>query len=79
MIDALVKLLHDDDPNIQAIAAISLGRTGTEEPHVIEHLMVLLDDKDCLCRQSACQSLGHIKAKQAVQKLSFVWYVIHMQ
>ena len=71
--DALLKLLDDADPNIRAIAAISLGRTGTKEKKVINLLMTLLDDKDRICRQSACLSLGHIKAEEAVPKISYIW------
>ena len=73
VVDALLKLLDDQDPNIRAVAAISLGRTGTKEKVVINRLMVLLDDKDRICRQSACLSLGHIKAEEAVPKISYLW------
>lgn len=73
VVDALIALLHDDDPNIRAVAAISLGQTGTEEAHVVDRLLVLLDDKDRICRQSACLSLGRMKADKAVNKLSKVW------
>ena len=73
VVDALLKLLDDPDPNIRAIAAISLGRTGTKEKSVINRLLVLLDDKDRICRQSACLSLGHIKAEEGVPKISYLW------
>jgi len=76
VVDALLKLLDDQDPNIRAVAAISLGRTGAKEKTVIKRLMVLLDDKDRICRQSACLSLGHIKAEEAVDKISYLWYVM---
>lgn len=75
MVDALATLLHDGDPNIRAVAAISLGQTGTQESKVIDHLIALLDDKDRICRQSACLSLGHMKAEKAVSKISYLWYV----
>lgn len=73
VVDALLKLLDDPDPNIRAIAAISLGRTGTKEKKVINRLLTLLDDKDRICRQSACLSLGHIKAEEGVPKISHIW------
>ena len=73
VVDALLKLLDDPDPNIKAVAAISLGRTGTKEKAVINRLMLLLDDNDRICRQSACLSLGHIQAEEAVSKISNLW------
>ena len=78
MIDALVSLLHDTDPNIRAIAAISLGQTGTEQTHVVDRLMDLLDDNDRICRQSACLSLGRMKAEKAVHKISYLWYFTYL-
>ena len=73
VVDALIALLHDDDPNIRAVAAISLGQTGTKELHVVDRLLVLLDDKDRVCRQSACLALGRMKAEKAVNKISDIW------
>lgn len=75
MVDALLGLLTETDPNIRAVAAISLGRTdyGGEGEVVVERLMALLEDKDRIVRQSACLSLGRLKAARAVPKISHIW------
>lgn len=75
MVDALVALLGEPDPNIRAVAAISLGRTehGSEGEVLVDKLMALLEDKDRIVRQSACLSLGRLKATRAVPKISHIW------
>ena len=74
VIDALKSLLEDKDPNVRAVAAISLGRTGKAEQSVVDALMGLLEDPDRIVRQSACLSLGSMKAVKAIPKLGHVWY-----
>ena len=73
--EALIKLLKDDDPNVRAVAAISLGRTGNTSDYVVDHLIGLLEDKDRIVRQGACLSLGHLKAEKAVPHVGHVWLV----
>lgn len=73
VIDALKSLLEDKDPNVRAVAAISLGRTGKAEESVVDALMGLLEDPDRIVRQSACLSLGSMKAVKAIPKLGHVW------
>lgn len=75
VVDALLGLLSEADPNIRAVAAISLGRTdyGGQGEVVVERLMALLEDKDRIVRQSACLSLGRLKATRAVPKISHIW------
>ena len=73
IISALLKLLRDKDPNIRAVAAISLGRTETADEGLIDTLIELLEDKDRIVRQSACLSLGRLKATKAVPMISHIW------
>ena len=73
VIEALLRLLEDPDPNIRAVAAISLGRTGVQEDNVIESLISLLKDSDRIVRQSACLSLGTLKSTKAIPHISHIW------
>jgi hypothetical protein len=73
MVDALIHLINDDDPNVRAVAAVSLGRTRNESNNIVDHLIRLLKDKDRIVRQAACLSLGKLKAEKAVPQLGFVW------
>ncbi|XP_003385198.1 PREDICTED: uncharacterized protein LOC100641882 [Amphimedon queenslandica] len=73
VIEALLRLLDDDDPNIRAVAAISLGRTGIQDEMVIDRLIDQLKDGDRIVRQSACLSLGSLKAVKAIPKISDRW------
>lgn len=73
MVDALIQLLKDEDPNVRAVAAISLGRTGNDSDYVVDELIGLLEDKDRIVRQGACLSLGHLKAEKAVPHVGHVW------
>ena len=73
VVDALIQLLNDEDPNVRAVAAISLGRTGNDSDVVVDHLIALLGDKDRIVRQGACLSLGHLKAEKAVPHIGHVW------
>ena len=73
VIEALLRLLEDPDPNIRAVAAISLGRTGVQEESIIDTLISMLKDGDRIVRQSVCLSLGALKAKKAIPHISNIW------
>ena len=73
VIEALMSLLDDRDPNVRAVAAICLGRTGTTEERVVERLIELLKDGDRIVRQSACLSLGAMKAVKAIPHIGNIW------
>ena len=75
MVEALLKLLKDEDPNVRAVAAISLGRTGCTEERVVDALINLLKDSDRIVRQGACLSLGAMKATKAIPHISNIWLV----
>lgn len=75
VIEALMKLLEDEDPNVRAVAAICLGRTGCTEERVVDRLIELLKDGDRIVRQSACLSLGAMKAVKAIPHIGNIWYV----
>lgn len=73
VIESLMTLLNDNDPNVRAVAAISLGRTGTTKEWVVDALIELLKDSDRIVRQSACLSLGAMKAVKAVPHIGNIW------
>lgn len=73
VVEALLRLLDDEDANIRAVAAISLGRTGVQEDSIIDILIGKLKDSDRIVRQSVCLSLGALKAKKAIPHISNVW------
>ena len=75
VIEALMQLLEDGDPNVRAVAAISLGRTGCTDEPVVDKLIDLLKDGDRIVRQSACLSLGHMKAVKAIPHIGNIWSV----
>ena len=75
VVEALMQLFSDLDPNVRAVAAISLGRTGRSEDYIVDALLKLLDDKDRIVRQSACLSLGTLKAVKAIPAIGNIWYV----
>ncbi len=70
-----MKLLDDIDPNVRAVAAICLGRTGCTEEKVVDKLISLLKDGDRIVRQSTCLSLGSIKAVKAIPHIGNIWLV----
>ena len=75
-----MKLLDDEDPNVRAVAAISLGRTGVHDDSVVEKLISMLKDSDRIVRQSVCLSLGTMKAKAAIPHIGNIWYVcVHVR
>ena len=73
VIEALMQLLEDKDPNVRAVAAICLGRTKCTEEKVIDKLISLLKDGDRIVRQSACLSLGSMKAVKAIPHIGNIW------
>ena len=73
VVEALIDLLSDADYNVRAVAAISLARTGSDAPRVINALQKCLNEKDRLVRESACLALGHLKAESVVMKLVQLW------
>jgi HEAT repeat protein len=74
VVEALLQLFSDPDPNVRAVAAISLGRTGRSEEYIIDALIKLLEDGDRIVRQSACLSLGTLKAVKAIPHIGNIWY-----
>ncbi len=75
VVEALLRLLNDEDANVRAVAAISLGRTGVKEEAIIDLLISKLSDGDRIVRQSVCLSLGALKAKKAIPHISNLWQV----
>ncbi|GFN77454.1 hypothetical protein PoB_000396000 [Plakobranchus ocellatus] len=73
VIDALRDLLSDEDANARAVAAVSLARTDASDPVTVKFLMKILNDKDRLVREAGCLALGHLQARQAVNKLLHMW------
>ncbi|XP_062582558.1 uncharacterized protein LOC134244316 [Saccostrea cucullata] len=73
VIEALLDLLTDSDVNIQAVAIISLARTGSNDIKTIVNLKKCLKSKDRVVREAACLALGHVKATQAVEALVNLW------
>lgn len=73
VIDALRDLLTDPDANVRAVATVSLSRTNANDPVTIRHILRTLNDKDRLVREAGCLALGHLKARQAISKLSHLW------
>ena len=75
VIQALLKLLDDADPNIRAVAAISLARTEVTNDQIVSKLIASLKDGDRLVRESGCLALGHMQAERAVSAVVSLWYV----
>ncbi|XP_033748376.1 uncharacterized protein LOC117333269 [Pecten maximus] len=73
VIESLRDLLYSEDPNVRAVASVSLAKTGNSDKSTIKRLMKSLNDKDRLVREAACLALGHIKAKEAVPTLLRIW------
>eukprot|EP00116_Pleurobrachia_bachei_P003259 sb/3463521/ len=68
---ALCKLLRDSDPNIRAVACISLSYTAHQDN--ADKLVVLLKDPDRLVRESACLALARLKVPATVPALLLTW------
>ncbi|XP_060063774.1 uncharacterized protein LOC132544218 [Ylistrum balloti] len=73
VIESLRDLLYNEDPNVRAVASVSLAKTGNSEKLTIKRLMKALNDKDRLVREAGCLALGHIKAKEAIPALLRLW------
>lgn len=85
VVEALIDLLWDKDPNIRAIAAISVAKSGydtssrrseSDEGSIedVDDLLIgLLRDKDRLVRESACIALGHRRCQKVVPLLLHFW------
>ena len=73
VITALCKLLRDNDPNIRAVACISLSYTGNSNPSTIDKVEKLLKDDDRLVRESACVTLGKFQCAESVPALLNAW------
>ncbi|XP_035690300.1 uncharacterized protein LOC118425519 isoform X3 [Branchiostoma floridae] len=74
VVDALLDLLNDTDPNVRAVAAVTLAKSGNaEDQEVIKRLLKTLQDKDRLVRESGCIALGYLRAKEAVPQLVHLW------
>ncbi|XP_019646659.1 PREDICTED: protein tirA-like isoform X1 [Branchiostoma belcheri] len=74
VVDALLDLLQDEDPNVRAVAAVTLAKSGNaEDQQVINRLLKTLQDKDRLVRESGCIALGHLRVRQAVPQLVHLW------
>ena len=70
---ALYKLLRDSEPNIRAVACISLALTGNTSPLSVEKVVKLLQDDDRLVRESACLALAKFKSPDTVSQLLQIW------
>ncbi|XP_064619975.1 uncharacterized protein LOC135483236 [Lineus longissimus] len=73
VITTLMELLEDAEPNMRAVAALALGRSGKKTKKVVDHLLKSLEDEDRLVRESVCLSLGSLKAERAVQPVLDRW------
>ncbi|XP_076434550.1 uncharacterized protein LOC143274583 [Babylonia areolata] len=73
IVSGLVDLLRDEDANIRAVAAIALAHAGKGHKDTMRHLVGLLEDEDRLVRESACLSLGFLKAADAVDHIVDRW------
>lgn len=73
MAAALLDLTHDYDPNIRAVSALALAKTGRKADWIINRLKNMLDDGDRLVRESACLSLGLMKCEEAVSSIVDIW------
>ncbi|XP_033102214.1 uncharacterized protein LOC117105240 [Anneissia japonica] len=73
VISTLINLLNDGDPNMRAVAAIALGKTGVKNYRVVQSMIKKLSDDDRLVREAACISLGHMKAEESVRYIVALW------
>jgi HEAT repeat protein len=76
VIPGLIHLLHDEDPEIQAYAALILGQVRYEEQHpqIISALLEILDksenkDNSINLHFNIVEALGRLKASEAVDRL----------
>ncbi|XP_060075823.1 uncharacterized protein LOC132555490 isoform X2 [Ylistrum balloti] len=62
VVKGLTEMLHDDDPNIRAVATIALAKSAKSRKLTVDKIISKLDDDDRLVRESACLALGFLKA-----------------
>ncbi|ESO84624.1 hypothetical protein LOTGIDRAFT_236148 [Lottia gigantea] len=73
IVQGLTEMLKDDDPNIRAVAAIALAKSGKNRSDTVDKLVGLLEDEDRLVRESSLLSLGYLKAVKAVDHVVNRW------
>lgn len=73
VIGALRDLLTDKDVNVQAVAIISLARTGDQDIETVVSLRKCLKAKDRIVREAACLALGSLGVEDAVEELVNLW------
>ena len=73
MVNALQDLLTDKDPNIAAVAIISLARTDSHDITTVTALRKCLRAKDRVVREAACLALGHLGVESAIEELVNLW------
>ena len=61
VVEALLKLLDDEETNVRGSAASALGWLEQAEPNVVEALLKLLDDEEANVRGSAASALGWLE------------------
>ncbi|MCP4347794.1 MAG: HEAT repeat domain-containing protein [Desulfobacterales bacterium] len=69
IIQLFVDSLKDNDPAVREIAAIALGKAGTDSPNVIESLVSALNDQNENVCLSAAEALGNSGNLDAVEPL----------
>ncbi|XP_033748675.1 uncharacterized protein LOC117333479 isoform X2 [Pecten maximus] len=62
VVKGLTEMLHDEDPNIRAVATIALAKSAKSRKMTVDKIISKLDDDDRLVRESACLALGYLKA-----------------
>jgi HEAT repeat protein len=65
--------MFDLDPDVRAVAAISLARADVSDDATVRHILRMLSDQDRLVREAACMALGVLKVKEALPKLTYLW------
>nr|XP_039256889.1 uncharacterized protein LOC120333624 isoform X1 [Styela clava] len=78
VIDSLLDLLEgEEDPDITVVAAISLAHAASGikmfKKRAEIGLLLCLDHKDRLVRESGCLALGRLKSKKSISKLVQLW------
>ncbi|CAL1542616.1 unnamed protein product [Lymnaea stagnalis] len=73
IVSGLSELLTDRDPNVRTVAAIALAHAGSSHPETVDKLISLVEDEDRLVRESACLSLGFLRATQATDPIMNCW------
>lgn len=74
VVAAFLQLLHDQDANIRAVAALSLSHCGYKSAQMEVALIASLNDEDRIVRESCCISLGNMGCTAATATLADLWY-----